>query len=65
MSIIICLQTVIWFQVFPSNTTNISNYMVSSNYSYLMKIIYLHSYIYIQVFRSNTINSPLKNVLNM
>ena len=50
---VIYLNTVIWFQVFPSNT---NNYMVSSNYFNLITVIYLNTVIWFQVFPSNTNN---------
>ena len=45
-----CLHTVVWFQVFLSNT---NNYMVSSNYFYLMIVICLHAVMWFQVINDN------------
>ena len=47
LSRIICLGKVISFQVFLSNTNNSCSYIVSSNYSYLIKTICLLTVIYL------------------
>ena len=43
-------HTVVWFQVFLSNT---NDYMVSSNYFYLMIVICLHTVIWFEIMNYN------------
>ena len=44
------LHTLVWFQAFPSNA---NNYMVSSNYVYLIIVICFHTVIWFQVINYN------------